>query len=112
MTNKLKKYSKIEISIYILTVLQIISYIFLAYVNYKTGHDDNPSDYDWMGEIFPAAIFVIFGTINLLCFIIYLYNCYVKKIKPKATILISIITLALLYVFMNPVIDYFYYLNR
>ena len=115
MTNKTSKQntrSKLELTIFGLSTAQLISYAMIIWVNYATGHDDNPSDFDWMGSLFPAALFIFFGIINLVCIIVYLFSCYKRKSRPDKKILFITGVLVVLCFLINNVSDYFYYLNR
>jgi Kef-type K+ transport system membrane component KefB len=85
---KLLNYNKLEISIIVVSIMQIINYLLMLLIIYTTSRDDNPSDFDGLGAIVPAYIFIFFGVINILLVTIYLIGRYRRRSKPSSVVII------------------------
>lgn len=92
-------------AIVVLSTLQIFAYVWLLYSTYVTNHDSNPSDYGWMGGFVPAALFVLFGFINIIFFVIYAIHHIRDKRSPETIIVVLGVGLMALYAFLGPMIN-------
>jgi len=97
---------KLPKAIYILSSLQVISFFFMLFVIYETNHDDNPSDYEWMGAIAPGAAFFLFGVINILLVGIHIIVSLKNKSPINKKVLGVAVLLLLLYVCSQSIVEY------
>ena len=93
-------------TIIVLSTLQLLMYVWLLYTTYATHHDNNPTDYDWMGGFVPAGLFVLFGVINLIIFVVYAVQVLRAKTRPRTVIVALGVGLIALYVFLGPMINF------
>lgn len=104
--NKTSQSKRLGISITVFSILQIASYIFLIFIIYSTNHDNSPNDYDWMGGFFPAMLFVIFGSINLILVSIYITTCIIRKRSPDKVIALLVTAVVILTLFSGPIVNF------
>ncbi len=90
----------------VLSILQLLMCILLMYVIYSANHDNNPTDLDGLEGIVPAALFVLFGVINIIFFVAYSVQHIRLRERPQASIVALGVGLIALYVFLGPLISF------